>query len=135
MCTLVSSKATAETNHQCVRVDTLKDRNDLSWIALITEPLLGELITDILDEFLLQCHTCLPDFSIWHIVDSVPDRLVTLVAHEALVKVLIVNLTPLCCGPCWEVYTIGYITYSILLREVPLPQWSKHLLAYPTVKL
>ena len=64
-----------------------------------------------------------------------PDFLVALVVHEVLVEICIVELTPLCCCPGWEVNTIGYITYVILLWEITLPDVREHLLAYPTVKL
>jgi hypothetical protein len=64
-----------------------------------------------------------------------PDFLVALVVHEVLVEICIIELTPLCCCPSWEVNTIGYITYVVLLWEVTLPDISEHLLAYPTVKL
>ena len=64
-----------------------------------------------------------------------PDFLVALVVHEVLVEICIVELTPLCCSPSWEVNTIGYITYVVFLWEVALPDVREHLLAYPTVKL
>ena len=64
-----------------------------------------------------------------------PDFLVALVVHEVLVEICIVELTPLCCCPSWEVNTIGYITYVVLLWEVTLPDVREHLLAYPTVQL
>ena len=64
-----------------------------------------------------------------------PDFLVALVVHEVLVEICIVELTPLCCCPSWEVNTIGYITYVVLLWEVTLPDVREHLLAYPTMEL
>ena len=64
-----------------------------------------------------------------------PDFLVALIVHEVLVEICIVELTPFCCCPGWEVNTIGYITYVVLLREVTLPDVREHLLAYPTVEL
>ena len=62
--TLVSSETTAETDHQSVRIDTLEQRYDTSRITLVLQPCLCELLTDISYEFLLQCHTSIPDFSI-----------------------------------------------------------------------
>ena len=64
-----------------------------------------------------------------------PDFLVALVVHEVLVEIFIIKLTPFCCSPSWEVNTIGYITYVVLLWEVTLPDVREHLLAYPTMKL
>ncbi len=64
-----------------------------------------------------------------------PDFLVALIVHKVLVEICIIELTPFCGCPCWEVYTIGYITYVILLWEVTLPDIREHLLAYPTVEL
>jgi len=64
-----------------------------------------------------------------------PDFLVALVVHEVLVEICIIELTPLCCCPSWEVNTIGYITYVVLLWEVTLPDVREHLLAYPTMEL
>ena len=64
-----------------------------------------------------------------------PDFLVALVVHEVLVEICIIELTPLCCCPSWEVNTVGYITYVVLLWEVTLPDVREHLLAYPTVEL
>ena len=63
-----------------------------------------------------------------------PDFLVALIAHKVLVEIGIIELAPLCGCPCWEVYTICYITHMILLWEVTLPDVREHLLAYPTVQ-
>ena len=63
-----------------------------------------------------------------------PDFLIALIVHEVLVEICIVELTPFCCCPSWEVNTIGYITYVVLLWEITLPDVREHLLAYPTMK-
>ena len=99
MCTLVCSETTAEANHQSIRVDTLKQRNHTCRITLVAQPCLCELLTDILDELLLQSHTSLPYLSVGHIIDSMPDLLVRLVKHEVLIEILIVEVAPLCCSP------------------------------------
>ena len=96
---LVSSKTTAEANHQRVRVDALKQGYHASRVALVAEPCLGKLLTDIGNELLLESHTGLPDFIVWNVVDTMPDRLIALVAHERLVEILVINLTPLCRCP------------------------------------
>ena len=70
--TLISSKSTAETNHKSVRIDTLKERNYASWVSLILEPVLCKLLTDILNELLLESHTSFPDFRIRALVDAMP---------------------------------------------------------------
>ena len=64
-----------------------------------------------------------------------PDFLVALVVHEVLIKICVIEFTPLCCSPSWEVNTIGYITYVVLLWEITLPDIREHLLAHPTMEL
>lgn len=118
MSALVSSKTTAETNHQRVRIDALENAHYLCGVALVAEPLRRELITDVLHELLLQGHTCLPDFLIGYIVYSVPNLLVALIRHESRVEVLIVEMTPLRSAPCREVHTIGDVAHMVFLRIV-----------------
>ena len=132
---LISGEATAEADHQRVRIDTLQQRHHTSRIALIAEPLLRELVADILDELLLQRHTRLPDLIVRNIVDSMPDLLVALILHERGIEVLVVDVAPLCCAPCGEMHAIGHITHMILFREIAFPDRSEHLLAHPAMEL
>ena len=134
VCALVSSKAAAETNYQCVRIHTLQQRNHTRRIALVLQPLLAELLLDIVKQLVLQCHTCGPNLLVRTVIDTVPDFLVALVAHVLSVKVLSVNLAPLGSTPCWEVNTVGNITYVVLLGIVAGPDRCKHLLANPSVQ-
>ena len=135
MGTLIGSKATAEANHQCIGVDALKQRHHTSGIALVAKPLLGELIADILDEFVLQSHTGIPNLLIRYIVDGMPNLLIALIRHEGRIKVFVVNLTPFGSAPCGEVNAIGHIADMILLGIVAVPDGGKHLLAHPAVQL
>ena len=95
---------------------------------------MGELIADIFDELVLQGHTRVPDFLVRNIIDGMPDVLITLVAHETLVEIFIIHLAPFGRRPCRQVNTVGDITHTVFLREIPLPQRSEHLLAHPTMK-
>ena len=132
--TLVSSKAAAETDYQCVRIHTLEQRNHTRRIALVLQPLLAELLLDIVEQLVLQCHTCGPNLLIRTVIDAVPDLLVALVAHVLSVEVLSIHLTPLGSTPCGEVNTVGNITHVVLLGIVAGPDRCKHLLAYPAVQ-
>ena len=73
MCTLVSSKTTCETDQQCVRIDLVHQRNHTRRITLVLQPCITELVTDIVDQLVLQSYTSLPNFFIGYIVDSFPD--------------------------------------------------------------
>ena len=130
MSTLVSSKTTSETNQQSIGVNLIQQSYDAGRITLILQPSLTVLLTHIIDKLVLQCHTCLPDFFIRHIIDSLPYFLVRLVIPEVFIKVGGIELFPLRCTPCREVYTIGHIAHVILLGEISLPDRSKHLLRH-----
>ena len=135
MSTLVSSKTTAEANHQSIRVDALKERHHTSRIALVAKPGLSKLLTDIVDKLVLQSQTSVPNLFIGHVIDSMPDLLIALIAHKCRIEVFVIELTPLCCRPCGEVHSIGDIANVILLRIVTSPNRCKHLLAYPAMEL
>ena len=132
---LVCGETAAEANHQGVGVDALQERHHTRRVALVAEPLLRELVADILDELLLEGHASLPNLVVGHVVDGVPNAFVALVAHEGRIEILIVDLTPLCCAPCGEVDAIGDVAHVILLREVAFPYRREHLLADPAVEL
>ena len=134
VCTLVGSETTAETNHQRIGVDLLQQRQHTRGIALVLQPVLTELHTDIIGEFLLQHDTCLPDFLIGHIIDGMPDFLITLVTHEVGIEILLIEMTPLRSSPRREVNTVGDVAHGILLGEIALPDGRKHLLRHPTVE-
>ena len=134
VCTLVSSKTTAESDNQCIWIETLEQLNYTCRIALILQPCLTELLLNIVEQLRLQSLACSPDFLIRTVIDTMPDFLVALVAHMLCIKVLSINITPLCSTPCWEVNTVGNVAHVILLRIVAFPDWSKHLLRYPTMK-
>ena len=133
--TLIGSETATETNHQRLRVNALQDAHHLSRIALVAQPLLGELITDVFDELLLQGHARAPDFVIGNIVDGMPNALVALVIKEIGIKILVIDLAPLSGRPSREVHTIGDIADMVFLRIVARPNGREHLLADPAMKL
>ena len=102
---------------------------------MILKPSLTELLTYIVYKLLLQSHACLPYLAILNIVDSLPYLLVALVRHKLLVEVLSIHILPLSSSPCWEVNTIGNISYMIFLREISVPNRREHLLAHPAMQL
>ena len=62
--TLVCSETTAETNHQSDRINKHEQRYYTRRISMVLQPCMGELLTNISYELLLQCHTGIPDFCI-----------------------------------------------------------------------
>ena len=135
MGTLVGGKTTAETDNQGIAVDALQQRYHAGGITLILQPGVTELHADIVYKLLLQALAGLPDFLIIYIIDSLPDALVALVAHEVLVEMLSIELLPFCSGPGGEVNTIGNESNVVLLGIIAVPDRSEHLLGYPTMKL
>ena len=79
VCTFICCETPAEAYHQCIGIDTLKQRHHTSRVTLITKPLRCKLITDISNKFLLQGHTGFPYLFIRYLIDGMPDFLVTLV--------------------------------------------------------
>ena len=73
MRTLVCSETAAEADGESVRVNLLEKLYHTCWVALVAEPYILELNLDILSEHVLQCETCLPELSIWTLVDAVPE--------------------------------------------------------------
>ena len=132
---LVSSKATAETNHQRIGVDALQERHYTRGVALILEPILGKLLTNIGYQLFLQRHTRFPYFGIWHLIDVVPNLLVALIAHERRIKVLVIDATELGRCPCRQVHTVGNIAHMTLFRIIALPDRCEHFLAHPSMQL
>ena len=72
MRTLICSETTTETNQQGIRIDLLKDGNYLRRITLVLQPAIFILNTDVINQFILQGHTEIPDFLVGYILDSFP---------------------------------------------------------------
>ena len=121
MCTFVCSETTTEAYHQRVRVDSLKQRHHTRWVTLITKPLLGELITNIFNQFLLQSHTSFPYLFVRNVINSVPNVLVTLVRHKVLIVISVIQFTPFGCTPCREVHAVCNVTYMVFFSKIALP--------------
>ena len=121
MCSLVSCKTATETNNQGIWSNTLKQRNNTRWITLISQPFFCKLYTDIVNKLLFKCHTCIPNLFIWNIVYCFPNTLVALIAHERLIEIFCINLTPFCCCPCWHMHTICNIAHMVFLWIITFP--------------
>ena len=134
VCTLVSGKTTAETNHQCVGVDAFEQRNNARRVALVFEPHLGKHLADKTNKLIFQRHARVPNLLVVYIVDAMPNLFVALVGHERRVEVLIVKLTPLGSGPSGQVNAIGYIAHVVFFGVIAFPNGGKHLLANPSVQ-
>ena len=128
MCTFVCCKTTSKTNKQCIRIDFIHQRNNTRRISLVLQPSVAELITDIINQFILQCDTSVPDFFIRNIIDSFPNLRIRLVFQEVFVEIFVIQFLPFRSTPSGEMYTIGNITYMIFFREVSFPNTSKHFL-------
>ena len=98
---LISGETTTEAYHQRIGIDAFEQRNHTRGIALILQPRLCEFLADIVYELLFQRHTRIPDLVVGHIVNSVPNRFITLVAHKRSIEVLGVEFAPLGSGPGW----------------------------------
>ena len=126
--TLIGSETAAETDCETVRVDTLQELYNASRVTLVTEPYILELDLDILSELVLQLHASCPEFRVWTVVDAMPESLVRLVGEVLLIEILSIDVSHLCCTPCREVNTVGYVAHVVLLRPVASPDRCEHLL-------
>ena len=132
---LVGGETTTETNHQRVGRDALQQRHDTCRVALVAQPRLAELLADVVDELLLQCHTRFPDFGIGHLLNGVPNGFVALVEYKARIEIFVIDETPFRGRPGGQVHAVGDVAHVVFFGEIALPQGCKHLLAHPSVEL
>ena len=108
---LVSSKAAGKADEQCVGVDLVDNRHDASGVALLLEPIGGEVALDKVDELVLELHAQVPDGLVRHAVDGSPGGQLVLMVEIVSPEGLCIELLPLAGGPGGHVHTVGDIAH------------------------
>ena len=126
--TLIRCKTAGETDQQRVRIDLVHQSHHARRITLVLQPRIAELVADIVDQLVLQCHARIPDFFVGHIIDAFPNLRVRLVLHEVLVEVFAIECLPLRSAPCREMHTVRNISHVVFFGEISFPDTGEHLL-------
>ena len=132
---LVSGEAATKADEQRLRGERLEEAHQHGGILIEVSHVCLVATAEVLDQTTLELQSPLPDVLVGSLPDLVPQVETVLLGEDIIVHTLLHQVRPGGGHPSGQVHAIGHIPDMELLREVSLPDGSKHLARHLTVEL
>ena len=132
---LVGGEAATKADEQRLRGERLEEAHQHGGILIEVSHVCLVATAEVLDEATLELQSPLPDVLVGSLPDLVPEVETVLLGEDIIAHTLLHQIRPGGGHPSGQVHAIGHIPDMELLREVSLPDGSKHLARHLTVEL
>ena len=135
MRSLVGGEAATKADEKGLRGERLEEAHQHGGILIEVSHVCLVATTEVLDQTTLELQSPLPDILVGSLPDLVPQVETVLLGEDIIAHTLLHQIRPGRGHPGGQVHAIGHVSDMELLREVSLPDGSKHLARHLTVEL